>query len=882
MSKYTTLIGSTAIAMAMLATPAYAQIEDEIIVTATKRETTLQDTPVAVTVTSADVIEKARILDLKDLQSVVPTLRVSQLQNSANTSLSIRGFANGSNNLGIEPSVGLFIDGVYRSRAAAAINDLPVLERIEVLSGPQSTLFGKNASAGVVSISTAKPSYETTGYIEAGYGNYNLMTAKGYVSTGIADNAAVSLGGGFQTRDGYAEITSLNEDINDLGRFNLRGQVLVEPTDTISWRVIADYSEIDESCCIVATGIEGATAPVVRLLGGETNNVNDPFGYETVLNRNTPNKYQDWGVSAQGDYDLDFATLTSITAFRKNEGGFDESDSDFTTIRLLENVYQDVEINTFTQELRLTSNPGDLPFDWMVGGYYFNEDIVQESGASYGPQARPYVNTLLLGLTQGQVSLGSLEAAIPNLAPGSSYADGQGSDERFTQDNEAYSVFGTVDFSVTDRLTLTGGLNYTKDKKDVVGSANITDEFSSLDFLGADGAAFVAAGVFVNGQDPIPGLVPNGIPSLAMFLPSIGVAPTPANIQALRSGTFAGAAQQAGFNQYAAGVGQFAAGAAASGALSDIAAIQFFTPFLGFPNAVESGQTKDDDLTWTVKAAYEVNDNINLFASAATGFKASSWALTRNSRPFASSRAAIDSNGLTQSNPSFGTRFAGPEETTVYELGMKTRFEKGAFNITAFDQTIEGFQSTIFAGTAFVLNNAGEQSVRGFEFDATYKPVDALTFNLGGAYLDAKYDEFLNAGVPEGSAIDLADGTEDGVGDLSGETPAGIPEFALSLAATYTFTVSDNVEGFLRADYQWEDEVTIVDNLPANVTREVNTINAALGFEWDSGMSVQAWVRNLNNDEYFGSGFPTPAQAGSFSYYPNQPRTYGVVLRKEF
>ena len=149
MLKKTLLLGST---LMLAASPAFAQssFEDEIIVTATKRATTLQDTPVAVTVTTADVIEKARILDLNDLQSVVPTLRVSQLQNSANTSLSIRGFANGTNNIGLEPSVALFIDGVYRSRAASQIGDLPVLERIEVLSGPQSTLFGKNASAGVV------------------------------------------------------------------------------------------------------------------------------------------------------------------------------------------------------------------------------------------------------------------------------------------------------------------------------------------------------------------------------------------------------------------------------------------------------------------------------------------------------------------------------------------------------------------------------------------------------------------------------------------------------------------------------------------------------------------------------------------------------------
>ena len=878
MLKKTLLLGSTF--MMVAAAPALAQVEDEIIVTATKRATTLQDTPVAVTVTTAEVIEKARILDLKDLQSVVPTLRVSQLQNSANTSLSIRGFANGANNIGIEPSVGLFIDGVYRSRAAAQIGDLPRLDRIEVLSGPQSTLFGKNASAGVVSIATAKPSYESTGYVEAGYGNYNLFTGKGYFSTGIAENAAISIGGGFQKRDGYAEITTTGEDINDLNRFNLRGQVLVEPTDDISWRVIADFSKIDENCCIVATGVFGDTAGAIALLGSELSSSTDSFSYETPLNQNTPNKFQDWGVSAQGDYDIGFATLTSISAYRNNSGGFTQSDSDFSSADILGNVFQDVEINTVTQELRLTSTPSDLPFDWMVGGFYFNEDIEQNSGASYGADTRNYVNILLNGLAG--LSLSDIEAGISSLEAGSSYADGQGSVENFKQDNESYSIFGTVDYNLTDRLTLTGGLSYTNDKKDVSASAIIDDAFANVNFSGPQGVEFVRNGIFANGQDPIPGLLPGGLPNLVGFLTAIQVPVTPTNIGLLQSGAFPSAAAQGAFNQYVAGANQVAQGAVASGALDAFAGIQFFTPFVNFPNAVEDGSTRDDDITWTVKAAYEVNDNINVFASAATGFKSSSFALTRNSRPFAADLPALIARGLGSNNPNAGTRFAGPEETTVYEIGLKSRFEQGAFNITAFDQTIEGFQSTIFEGTGFVLNNAGEQSVRGFEFDAVYKPVEGLTLNLGGAYLDANYDEFVNAGVEAGSALDLVDGVADGVTDLSGERPAGIPEFAFSFGATYDFNISDNIGAYLRADFQYEDETTIVDNLPLDVTREVQTLNASAGLNFDNGVDLQLWVRNLTNDEYFTSGFPAPAQAGTFNYYPNQPRTYGVVARYNF
>ncbi len=165
------LAGVSAIALA--SAPAWAQdsqppaeeawADDAIIVTATKREATLQEVPVAVSVTMGETIERAQIRDLKDLSSVVPSLRVNTLQSSANTNFIIRGFGNGANNAGIEPSVGLFVDGVYRSRSAAMIADLPDVQRVEVLRGPQSTLFGKNASAGIISIRTKKPDFELGG-----------------------------------------------------------------------------------------------------------------------------------------------------------------------------------------------------------------------------------------------------------------------------------------------------------------------------------------------------------------------------------------------------------------------------------------------------------------------------------------------------------------------------------------------------------------------------------------------------------------------------------------------------------------------------------------------------------------------------------------------
>ena len=177
----------TALVLTLLVYPAVvsAQVEvEEIIVTATKTEKTLQEVPVAVSVVTADTIEKAGITDMFDLKAVVPSLETRQYQSSTNATFFIRGFGNGSNNPGVEPSVALFIDGVYRSSMQSQISDLPVLERIEVLRGPQSTLFGKNASAGVINIVTKKPSFERSGYVSSTLGNFNTKKVKSYIQNG--------------------------------------------------------------------------------------------------------------------------------------------------------------------------------------------------------------------------------------------------------------------------------------------------------------------------------------------------------------------------------------------------------------------------------------------------------------------------------------------------------------------------------------------------------------------------------------------------------------------------------------------------------------------------------------------------------------------------
>lgn len=777
----------TAVFAMSLATPLHAQPDiEELVVTATKRASTLQEVPVAVSVVSSDVIEKSAVVDIKDLQALVPSLKITQLQNAGNTNFIIRGFGNGANNVGIEPSVGVFIDGVYRSRSAAAISDLPRLERVEVLRGPQSTLFGKNASAGVISVVTPKPNQdEFIGLVSGTLGNYQQTMIKGLVSGPLSDTTAFEISAGVNERDGYTDNVFTGGDVNTKDRESFRGQLLFAPSAATEIRIIADYDKSDEICCTANyTQLAFPGNPLLEILGGRPL-INDPFGYQVATTTDPVSKVENSGVSLHIDHQYDGFDLTSITSFRTVENSTNV-DSDFTTADIF-TVTEKADIETFTQEIRLTSN-GDGAVDWMIGGFYFDETLEWDSNLDFGIHARPFFDTLAGG---GLIGFESILASLGLVPPGSFYAAGSGTTERVIQDDKATSLFGQFDWHISDQLTATVGLNYTKDEKDVDFRQTRRDIWSSI--------------------------------PLEVF------------------------------------------GASA------LAPLQFLEPIVDFPNSVEPGKSDDDDLTYTLRLAYDVSDNLNVYASYATGFKATSWSITRNSLPFASSLAALQAAGLTQPNQLTGTRFARPEESTVFELGLKARFEKGSLNLAVFQQEIKDFQSTVFTGTGFNLANAGKQSTDGVELDFTYYPIDSLKFTFAGTYLDPIYDTFVGASGIGGTIV-----------DLSGQRPNGIHEISLTTALTYSFNVR-GWDAFLRGEYIYEDEVPLVENVPQTAgSREVGTVNLSAGIANENGLSFSIWGRNVTDDEYHFSAFPNPIQTGNFNAYPNAPATYGITVTKEF
>ena len=795
---------------------------DDIIVTASKREQTLQDTPISVAVTGAETIERAQIRDILDLQTLVPSLKVNQLQSSANTNFVIRGFGNGANNSGIEPSVGVFIDGVYRSRSAAQIGDLPNVKRVEVLRGPQSTLFGKNASAGIISLVTQEPQFEFGGNLEASYGNYNAVVLKGYVTGPISQSIAVSIAGNYNRRDGYARYVNLNIDGNDRNRYGVRGQLLYRGSGSLRIRLIGDYDKIDEICCTVANLVDGATGGAVRAVGGQVNS-NQPNSYDSFANFPSTNKIENYGVSGQIDFDpIDNISLTSISAYRGVKS-FGNGDSDFTSADNIGFSGGTSKIDTYTQELRLASNFSG-PINFLLGGFYFKEHIKTDGGLTFGRNFQAYANLLSGGAYSGREALLRTLVGLPAATATTAFgAPGQGTTSRFDYNDRSFSIFGEVNVVPFEGLTLTGGLNYTDDRKRVVSNSSSSDVFSSIDLVLAGVRAGVPAAVANTSANPFLALRP----------------------------------------------------------------LQFLPPFLNFPNAVESGRTHDNDLSYTLRAAYKVDSHISTYVTYATGFKATSFNLSTDSRPFPSdfipgspaqspapATSPIRSAGLALNNLTAGSRYAGPEDAEVFEVGLKTSYTGFNLNLAVFKQSLKGFQSNVFIGTGFVLGNAEKQSTFGVEADAVLSPTPDVSFTASYTYLDPKYDKFTG-----GSAFNPATNTVVPA-DLTGQRPAGISTHSVAVGANYTAQLGGENKMLFHVDFALASAYQIAQGLRYKASPE--SLNASIGYQFGNGFDISVFGRNLTRPKYNQTIFPSVAQAGSLSAYPAPPRFYGVTGRFKF
>ena len=793
-----------------------AQDVEEVIVTATKTEKTLQEVPIAVSVVTADVIEKANVVDIFDLKSVVPSLDTRQYQSSVNTTFFIRGFGNGSNNPGIEPSVAVFIDGVYRSKTQSQISDLPMLERIEVLRGPQSTLFGKNASAGVINIVTKKPSFEKSGKVSFGIGKYNSRVGKLYYTGPLNENLAYSFSANFNKRDGHSENPITGNATNDRDRVGYRAELLYVPSDDLSVRITADYDDYDEICCAVGSTSYGVGNQVTAMLGGQII-PNDPYTEKAFYDFDPTSKGDNSGLSIHIEKNLENATIESITSYRKSYN-FEVQDVDFDSVNVIAPSPIEKDLNGITQELRIYSEDNEK-VNWLFGGFYYQEDMDFNESIYYGPLWRTYLDAFLPPGTIAGV------AAAFGLPDSLMFAAGQGNTESATQDNSTKSIFAQFDIQLSEKLNAIIGASYMEDEKSVSYNQINTAVFSNLDFVGAGAMGLIAA----------------GIPAAQAMV----LATDPA------------------FNP-----------------LLPLQGLQFIPQFVNFPNAAQDGKSSDDNVDYTAKLSYALNDAVTIYGGISTGFKATAWNISRNSLPNATETAALAAAGTPVGpNTGLGQRYADPEEAEVFELGAKIYLPSGYLNIAMFDQEIKGFQSNTFIGTGFVLANAGSQSADGYEFDLVFSPTDSIDLAVSGLFIDPVYDSFPNSAS----------------GDLTGTTPTNIPEDTISSNITWNWE-RNGFDGYVRLSHLYASEVKLLEN-PAwqaileasgNGIKEQDTLNISAGIEKEGVgggvLSLMFYGKNINDDKWVTSAFPAVADPSSTTFfgYPNNYKSYGLMVNYSF
>ena len=883
------------LAMPAMAQDAGAETDDStIIVTATRRSEALSDVPIAVSAVTGETLEKTGATDVRALGQVAPSLLVSGATSEVNFSARIRGIGTVGENPGLESSVGLFIDGVYRSRTGVGLSELGDIERVEVLRGPQGTLFGRNSTAGLINIVTKAPELgRFAGKGSVSYGNYDYWRVDGMINAPLGDKAAVRLDGVWQKRDGFIEnVTPGEPDINDRDRWLARGQLMFEPSETLKFRLIADYSERKENCCggillnpvrNLTRGADGfpvASAntllPLLQLLGA--NHQVAPAGSSFVRRQSTTpgvtyrSDTKDWGVSGELDWELGAATLTSITAYRdyKNAQG---QDADFNTLDILRRTDLDRRFRLFTQELRLQGEAFDSRLDWLVGGYYANEKLDVDDDIKYGADYQRFANCLAAA-TLAPALLNPASATCSNL-PAASFPGFQGiaallggaplngtgnNGSTFHQRSTNYALFTHNSFDIIeDALTLTVGARYTHEKKTLSGDANFTNTLC-------------------------PAIVNSSLQALASLACVI------------------------------------------NGTAPDIVK--------GAPG------TKFSEGQWTGTAvlSWKPAPEWLVYASASKGYKAGGFnldysALDRPCSTTAGSAAqnaacttalARPANSPGNGRPEASDLQFASEKVDAYELGVKWDGPGIDVNVAAFWQEYSNYQLNTFNGVNFEVTNiqackddlgtaptdnsaatgacASDRLkpgvvAKGFEIETFLRPARDVSVNIGLTYVDTLYRrDLVGTG---GRALSPV------LFQLPGRGVSNAAKYVATAGISWTPPIGGSgMTALVYLDTRLQSDTNTGSNLDIEKEQDAFAVfNGRIGlFGRDRRWGIELWGQNLFNKQYYQIGADMPLQgSGSFRAvaapaasghpgtanklfvgFPGEPRTYGVTLRGQF
>ncbi|MGX7952109.1 TonB-dependent receptor [Tsuneonella sp. HG249] len=913
---------------ALATSPAWAQEtapvetmvdQGEILVTATRRSEALSDVPIAVSAVTGETLEKSGATDIRQLGQVAPSLLVSGATSEVNFTARIRGIGTVGENPGLESSVGLFIDGVYRSRTGVGLSELGDIERVEVLRGPQGTLFGRNSTAGLINIITKGPEFDRIhAKASVSYGNYDYGRIDGAVNVPLGDTVAARFDGVWQKRDGFiANATPSEPLINDRDRWLARGQLAFEPNEALTVRIIGDYSTRDENCCggvllnpvrNLSRGADGfpvigpnTLLPILQALGA--GHQVPPAGESFVRTQSTTpgvpyrSDTKDWGLSGEVNYDFAGATLTSITAYRdyKNAQG---QDGDFSRLAILQRFDLDRRFRTFTQELRLQGEGFGGRLDWLVGGYYANERLDIDDDIVYGADYERFANCLLaaslvpaalipaptgtcinvpvvqstittlsalpaadprralipvLGAfiaNPAQPGVRSLAAAVGQPALGLNGTGNNGS--TFRQDSTNYALFTHNTFDVIkDRLSVTLGARYTKERKDLAANASFTNTLCSA-------------------------LIASPLQSLSA-LPCVINSTAP---------DFVGGAPGTRFS--------------------------------------------DGEWTGTAVLSFKPVEDLLLYASASKGYKAGGFNLDFSAldKPcFTAFDAACAARlALPANTPGNGRgeasdlQFAS-EKVDAFEVGMKWDGRAIDVNVAAFYQRYSNYQLNTFNGVNFEVTNiqackddlgtgpidnnaatggcAADQLKpgvvsKGVELETFMRPGRFLSVNMALSLTDTKYDENLvgTNGRPLSPVLF----------QLPGRNVSNSSAIVATAGLSWTPPIGDNgMSALVYFDGRMQSDTDTGSDLDIEKQQDGFAVfNGRLGlYGADRAWGVELWGQNLFNKKYYQIGADMPLQGSGtfravaspaalgfpatanqlFVGFPGEPRTYGITLR---
>lgn len=854
----------------------------EIVVTAQQREQSIQDIPISVIAFDADTVQQAGVRDLKDVQILAPGLLVTSTTTETSTTARIRGVGTVGDNPGLESSVGISIDGVFRARNGVGFGDLGEIERIEVLRGPQGTLFGKNTSAGLISVVTAQPSFEFGANAELTISNFDGYGVSGSVTGPIfEDKLAFRLFGVRRERDGFQDVivgpdrpTTTRTELEDGDQrfFSIRASTLYTPTDNFDLTLNFDYTRRNEDCCGAAAlapinpGVAGNAQTFATGIPSFPGTVQAPNATAAILNSlvsGSPNPADINNRATGAAVFVDVAPGIAVNPVRILEQvpTFDRiifsnrsTDNDIEDYGFNGNINWDFGFATLTSitAYREFSSLRGQDTDFTAADLWFrpNDGNNGELFDNFSQELRLQGSTdsldWLVGFFFSQENLERRD----NLTLGADYAPyfsllGSGGTNPAFLQGTFTSILPLLAGTglVTPGTTLPAGGVFPLGAGvlDVYNQDATSWSFFTHNIWRPIDRVEITAGVRFTRENKEVTADFNTAPSGCAILedafganPAAGVAPTAAALAA---------------NPATAPFAPTIAGLAGLVGLSCFPWTRTVLDGIGFDQ-----ERTENEVTGIARLSVDVTDNVTLYGGYSRGYKAGGFNLDRDFGFILGGNPSQIDPGETPN-----TEFE-EEEVDAYEFGFRSRWFGGSLlaNWTFFYQDFSNFQLNTFNGVSFVVTSVPELTSIGIEGDFVYlPPIKGLSLQGGFTYTDTTFGNFSAAENPTGDVV--LDN------QLPGAQIAFAPIWTVSGALNYEFPIVGDFIGVFNFNGRWNDEFeTASALLPAKLQPAFAIFNARMGVgDRDGRWRLELWAQNLTDTDYFQVGFNGPLQGSS-------------------